>query len=208
MIDARSAAASSASPSELWTLLTTLPRPHKEVVFPRKHPVTGEPLTERVAVWVLTEAELMQARAAADQYAKATLKDPQKSGDANLGYQEIYRNQCIVEAVCRAYRRPGELHIPAFPNPDLARKYITSDEFLVLFTAYCDFQAEAGPIVSYMDKDEMNAWIDRLAEGGSLVPLAALSSDARNRLLLHLVSLLRPSPTGSGSPGPQPDAST
>lgn len=197
------------APADLWTLLTELPRPHTEVPFPRKHPVTGEPLTEKVAIWVLTEAELMSARAAADAYAKEMLSNPQKSGDANLGYQEIFRNECIVEVICRACRNVKDLKAPAFPNPMLARKFLTSDEFSVLFQAYCDFQAECGPILSHMTREEMNAWIDRLMEGASLVPLAALSSGARNQLLLHSVSLLQQSRTGSGSPGaPQAESST
>jgi len=196
-------------PSDLWGQLTTLPRPTKEIGYPRRHPVTGDWLEARVSVQVLTEAELMSARAAADTYAKSVLKDAQKSGDANLGYQDIYRNALVVEVIVRACRAPGMPgNPPAFPNAELARKFVTSDEFAVLFQAYCDFQAESGPIISMMTNDEMEQWLERLAEGASQVPLAALSSDAKNLLLLHSASRLRALRTGSGSAGPPPSGSS
>ena len=196
-------------PADLWAKLTSLPRPTKEVTYPRRHPLTGEWLEDKVSVQVLTEGELMGARAAADIYAKSLLKDAQKSGDANLGYQDIYRNALVVEVIVRAYRKPTMPgNPPAFPNPDLARRYMTSDEFGVLFQAYCDFQAESGPIISQMEPAEMDAWLERLAEGASQVPLAVLSSDAKNQLLEHSASRLYRSRTDSGSAGQPPSESS
>jgi len=196
-------------PADLWAKLTTLPRPTQDVPFPRRHPVTKEWMQDKLSVQVLTEAELMSARAAADIYAKDLLKDVQRSGDANLGYQDIYRNALVVEVIVRAYRSPNMPgKPPAFPSSQQARKFLTADEFAVLFQAYCTFQAESGPILSSMTPEEMNAWLDRLAEGASSVPLAALSSDAKNQLLLHSALLLRKSRTGNGSPGSPPSESS
>jgi hypothetical protein len=192
-------------PSDLFARLTQTPRPHKLVTFPRK----GLDKEEQVAIWVLTESELMAARSSAAKYAKKILDDQDLTKQDNLGYQEIYRNECVVQVVCRACRDPQNLKIPSFPNPDLARQWMTSDEFAVLFEAYCIWQAESGPIVGSMDEETMNAWIGRLQEGASQVPLALLSSAARDQLLMHSVSRLPRSLTDSGSAGSPPsDTST
>ena len=54
----------------------------------------------------------------------------------------------------------------------------------------------------------MDAWIRRLQEGASGVPLAQLSLEALRDLLMHSVSLLATSPTGSGSAGSPPPESS
>jgi hypothetical protein len=188
-------------PADLWTKLTTLPRPHTEVAFPRKDPRTSQPMTDKVAIWVLTESELMSARAAADAYAHEILLKPQKSGDANIGYQDIYRNACVIEIVWRCCRAPVNVQVPAFPSTKAIRQWFTSDEIAVLFQAYCAWQRESGPILSTMEKSEMDAWIAVLKEGGSRVPLARLASESVIDLLMHSVSLLPKSAEDSGSPG-------
>lgn len=195
-------------PADLWTKLTTLPRPHTEVAFPRKDPRTGLPMADKVKVWVLTESELMSSRAAADAYAHEILLKPQKSGDANLGYQDIYRNACVIEIVWRCCRAPINVQVPAFPSTKAIRQWLTSDEIAVLFQAYCAWQRESGPILSSMDKAEMEAWIAVLREGGSRVPLARLASESVIDLLMHSVSLLPKSPEGNGSHGSPPSGSS
>lgn len=197
--------------SELFSRLMQTPRPHKSFGFPRKNAATGSMVDERVEIIVLTESELMAARASAAKYAKQILADKDLMVADNLGFQEIYRNECVVQVVCRACRDPvdPELKLLAFPNIDLARQWLTSDEWAALFEAYCLWQAESGPLVSGMDGATMNEWIGRLQEGASQVPLALLSSAARDQLLMHSVSLLPRSPTGSGSSGsPRGDTST
>jgi hypothetical protein len=194
-------------PADLWTKLTTLPRPHTEVAFPRKDPRTSQPMADKVAIWVLTESELMASRAAADAYAHEMLLKPQKSGDANLGYQDIYRNACVIEIVWRCCRAPVNVQVPAFPSTKAIRQWFTSDEIAVLFQAYCAWQRESGPILSTMDKAEMDAWIEVLKDGGSRVPLARLASESVIDLLMHSVSLLPKSPVVSGSPGSPPSES-
>lgn len=211
MIDAQTNGAgppANVAPADLWTKLTTTPRPSKEVPYPRRDPVTQEPIG-RLSIQVLTEAELMSCRAAADEFAKEILKNPQRSGEANIGYGDIYRNESVIQVLVRACFRtdlPGRP--PAFPNAALARKYMTSDELTVLFQAYCDFQSESGPILSSMTTEEMNAWLERLAEGAAEVPLAALSSDGKNRLLVHSALLLRQLQMANGSVGQPPGESS
>jgi hypothetical protein len=194
--------------TDLWTRLTTLPRPHTEVAFPRKDPSTGLPMADKVAIWVLTESELMAARSSADAYAHEILLKPQKSGDANLGYQEIYRNSCVIEIVWRCCRSRLNIQVPAFPSTKAIRQVFTSDEIAVLFQAYCLWQRESGPILSLMDVAEKDAWLEVLRDGGSRVPLAQLASESVIDLLMHSVSRLPKSPEASGSPGSPPSESS
>lgn len=189
---------------DLWSKITQRPRPHKDFVFKAR----GQDATVRLVV--LTESELMHCRAAADAFAKQELRDKQAHGEANLGYQDIYRNEVVVQLVCLACRDPKGAGIAslAWPNADLARQFFTADELAVLFNAYCDWQTESGPILSSMTKEEMDLWIEKLQEGGSRLPLAALSSEAKSALLMHSVSMLSTLRTGSGSAGSQPDAAS
>lgn len=203
------------SPSELFRRLTEMPRPHTTFRYPRKDPATRDLVEIEVAIWVLTESELQSARASAELYAQDLLKgNPNKlptvavvDGAAeafrrgSVGYEEIYRNEMVVECVVRAVRDPKNLRLAFFPNAQLARKHCTSDEFAALFEAYCAWQAESGPLVGEMDPETQDAWIARLEEGGSGVPLALLSSVAQSRLLMRLISDRRKSREGSTSSG-------
>jgi len=193
-----------------------MPRPTTDFGYPRKDPKTGEMVDIQMKIWVLTEGELQAARASAELYAQELLAkgrkpdvqvvEPAKRGSA--GYEEIYRNELVVECVCRAARDPRDVRLPFFPNPAYAKKVVTSDEWSALFEAYCLWQSESGPLLSEMDESTMDAWLRRLEEGGSSVPLALLSSEARNRLLMHSVSRRRRSPEGSGSSGSHRAASS
>lgn len=194
------------APQDLWTKLTSTRRPFKDFTFKAR----GQDATVRIVV--LTENELMHCRAQADAYAKQEVK--RATGDrqsptesSSLGYKDIYNNEVVVQIVCCACRDPNGQSVAsmAFPNADLARQFFTSDELAVLFNAYCDWQSESGPIIASMTPEEMDAWLDKLQEGGSRVPLAALSSEAKNQLLLHSVSRLSTLRTGNGSAGSPQD---
>lgn len=203
----------SVEPVALFQRLVETPRPTTRIKYPRrkfddKGRPTGELVDVEVAIWVLTESELAKTRATAEKFAKLMLGDPELSTGKHLGYEELYRNACVVEAVCLAVRDPADTKQAFFPNPDLARRHVTSDEWAALFEAYCLWQAESGPLVSEMDQAEMDAWLRVLEEGGSRVPLARLSSGARAALLMHSVSLLQKSRVGSGSSGSPPSGSS
>jgi hypothetical protein len=206
------------APEALWTRLTAMPRPTKLVDFPRRDPTTGSFLPEQVAVVVLTTGEQQKARAAAEQYAIAMLSGNPDSmpfnkvvdvvGGRSLGYEEIYRNELAIETVCLAFRDPKDVRQMAFPNSQLARAFLTQDEITALFMAYLTHQSESGPLVSSMDVPTMNAWIEKLREGASRLPLSVLSLAGLQDLVMHLVSLLPTSPTDSGSAGSPPDGSS
>jgi hypothetical protein len=193
--------------SELWLALTALPRPHRVVPFPRNLPGTDIPVGE-VAIWPLTQEEHHLANAAADDHVKKLLKDPQKKDEANVGYDNLFANELAVQQLQRACRDPKNLERAAFPSPKDLRMRLTTDEVGVLYNHYLTTQCEVGPIVAYMSEEEFEAWVRRLAEGGSSFFYSTLSWDLRNQLLHTMASRLAKYMTGTGSPGtPQDDDS-
>lgn len=199
--------------SALFQKLMEMPRPTKVMRFPRRGP-DGSFIPEELALVVLTSAEQQKARAAAEFYTLDLLRGnpdgvPFKQvvdvvGGRSLAYDEIYRNELAIETLVLACRDPKDAKQSAFPNSQLARAFLTTDEISCLFMAYIDHQQECGPIVSQMTVPTMDAWIRVLQEGASRVPLAQLSLEAVKDLLLHSVSLLPRSPTDSGSAGSPP----
>ena len=205
------------SPSELWSALTVTPRPWKVVDFPRIDPITKE-VVGQVAIWALTQEEQIAASASADSVVKKLMKDPQRSNEANLGYENVYNNEVTVQVLARACRDAKDIKRPAFPSPGQMRKAFSVDEVSVLAVLYLQVQAELGPIVANMTGDEEEAWIGRLAEAGEVFPTASLSPRLLERLLISMArrlvasSMATPSagsPPGdgsSGAPDPAPDA--
>lgn len=195
-------------PSELWARIASSERPSKVVDFPRNDPVTGEPVG-KLAIRVLTQAELMIASSQADKFAKELLKDRPRREEENRGYDDIYRNEAAVQILCRACRDSEKLDIPLFPSPAQVREKLTADEIAVLTRTYTQVQTDLGPIVADMSEEEVDAWVERLGKGGETYPLALLSSDAHDRLTLRLASRIMSSPTDKSSAGsPPPDSST
>lgn len=196
--------------SELWLALTALPRPHREVDLPRYLPGSNEPVG-KVAIWPLTQEEQMACNAEADRFTKELLKDPQLKDQANLGYHHTYANETAVQVLSRACRDPKKLERPAFPSPKLLRAKLTADEIGVLFASYLTVQSEVGPIIAHMTAEEMDQWVRRIADGGALFPLDRLSSEMRDRLVLHMASRLTSywtATTSAGSPPEEPSTTS
>jgi hypothetical protein len=143
-----------------------------------------------LVVWPLTQEEQMAANTAADRFAKELMKDPQKRDEANLGYHHTYTNEVAVQVLFRACRDAKNIERPAFPSPSLMRQRLTTDEIGVLFNQYCTIQAELGPIVAHMSKEETEALIVRLVEGGSAFPFDSLSWETQRALVSSLASQL------------------
>jgi len=195
-------------PSALWTLITQIPRPHREVDFPRKLPGTDTAAC-KVAIWPLTQEEQMICNAEADRFTKQVLKDAQKKGEEHLGYNHIYSNEVGVQVLFRACRQPGgkpeNLAKPFFPSTKAMRAELTHDEVSTLFELYCAVQLEVGPIVAYLSEEELRAWTHRLQEGGEAIPFEFLAPQAKRQLLLFMASRLVSFWTGTSSPGSQPE---
>lgn len=194
------------APSELWNSLVTLPRPHRFVDFPRYNPTTGQSVGQ-VAMWVLTQEEQIASAAAADRVAKLVLKQKQIAGEENIGYKSVYNNAASVEILYRACRDHNDIGRPAFPSPSHLRK-ISVDELGVLMRHYLTLQYEIGPIIGSLSKEEMDAWIARLVEGGQQFPLDLLSSEATTDLLMYMARRLYKSPTDNTSVGTPLDESS
>lgn len=191
-------------PSELWTLLSQMPRPWEVVDFPRIDPITREPIGQ-VAIWVLSQEEQLAASAAADTVAKKILKERQAAGEHNLGYEAVYNNEATVQVLHRACRDVKDLNRSAFPDASKLRK-LSVDEVSVLAVLYLQVQAKLGPIIATMSSEEERAWIGRLAEAGNVFPTASLSPREQERLMVSMARQLVSFWTATSSPGSAPES--
>lgn len=224
---------------ELWLKLSEAPAPSEIVDFPRRG-ADGKPIRQ-IRIQVLSMAAHDEARMLAHQrLAKQGIKpeDTNQSvllqevlGDAVA--REILAMSCVTvkpihgddeDTVKPTYGR-------LFVDGESLRQLLTPDEVTVLFNSYLLVQEKWGPLETTVNGDEeLNAWVERLAEGGSLVPLAATSSVSLAGLCLSLAQrvstlseLLRAQwqslppglassldglLTGTGSSGEPPDDST
>ena len=194
-----------------------MPRPQRVVDYPRIDPVTGESVG-KVTIRILSQADQMAAAAAADKYTIDTLKRSPRKDETSYGYETIYNNESTVQLLFRAVYRASPtgqpIPLPFFPSPDAIRgnatgvEGLTQDEIAALLRMYFIVQRELGPIVDKMSVEEMEAWIERLAEGGSAFPLALLESHAVNDLVMHMASRLHSSSTATTSSGLPPGESS
>lgn len=199
-------------PSELWKALTSVPRPTRIVDLPRSYPddfpdreKAGKAVGQ-IAIWPLTQEELMICNAEADRFTKALLKDPQKRDETNLGYDHTFGNDNAIQILFRACRDAKDLKRGAFPSTKMMRQELTADEVGALFNMYLTVQVEVGPIVHRLSVDEMEALVRRIEEGGSAFPFNLLSLETQMSLLHFMASELVTYWTGTSSVGSPPDA--
>lgn len=190
-------------PAALWLQLQRMPRPQREVDFPRRDPITGE-MVGRIVIRVLTEAETMSAAAAAEEHTVKVVKKAPSAGVQSNGYDTIYANESSIQILFRSVRRV-EMDLPFFPSPNAMRDELTNDELGALMRQYLLVQRELGPIVSSMPTEAVDAWIDVLVKGASSAPLALLDSEARDELTMAMAYRLHSFSTGTTSAGSPPD---
>jgi hypothetical protein len=176
------------APGDLWAQIIATPRPSRIVDFPRNGE-DGKPLGQ-IRLRTLTQSEQMESASAAERVAKKFMREAVGSDQMNHGYESVFRNASAVEILFRASFKVDEWRF-FFPSPDEMRKRLSVDEIGILMHSYMITQAELGPIVSQLSESELEAWIHRLSEGGSRVPLAFLSSEAQSELLTHMASLIQ-----------------
>lgn len=189
------------APSLLYAALTKMPTPHEVVDYPVNLPGTDYSVGQ-IAFVPLSQEDVMQCHATADEYARKVLKTPPKAGEENRAYDSIFGHEAAVQILWRAMRAPEDptLERRSFPAPKMVRM-LMPDVLGVLMTMYVTAVAKIGPIVSTMSKEELDAWIERLVEGGSAFPLALLSSEMLRDLVMRLVDRIKASPTGNASVG-------
>ncbi len=179
-------------PSELFAKLMETPAPSEVIDFPRKN-ADGQS-AGRVRIMVLAhdrhqEAQIKvhrhfkEKKYTADEMRTTTLEEV--IGDAVA--KELIALACFSENII-----PGTDHSPRyariFRNGDDVGK-ITADEIKVLFNAYMMVQYKYSPYAGAVDGDDhLNAWIKRLAEGGSAFPLAQCSWHQLIELVMLLAS--------------------
>jgi len=194
--------------SELWALITQLPRPVRVVDFPGKDP-NGSPVGQ-VAIWPLTQEELMICAAQASRVAKE-LMGAVTTTDPQLAYEKVFQDACASEILARACRdvkdEANGYKRAAFPAPREIRRRLTQDQIQILARAYLRVEAELGPVVATLSPEEEEAWIRRLAQAGNVFPIVSLSREALELLTLSLACRLRSSLTDTSSHGSPPDAS-
>lgn len=195
---------------DLWAQICAIPRPSRVADFPRLDPASGKPVA-RVRLMVLTQEEQMLCASAAEKITRAMLKDVPKGDDARRGYDDVYNNAAAIEILFRACKKEEDATASFFPTPQAIRQALSIDEVGVLFSEYLMAQTELGPIVSKMSPEEMDAWVERLGEGGAMFPLASLSSEMLTSLAFGLacqLHALRTATSSVGSPLEEPATET
>lgn len=190
--------------SQIWQLLTAIPRPTRKVPLPRNLPGTRETIGE-IPVWPLTHGELIESNAAAEQRMRTLFKDENKKDELNLGYQHSFANELAVQHLWRACRDPNDIAKPAFPSPKAMSLQFTGDEIGVLYNHFLTVQAEIGPITSVMSDEEYEAWVRRIAESGSSDPFDSLSWDLQRTLVRSMAEQLASYWTDTSSASSQLD---
>jgi hypothetical protein len=191
---------SSVEPSELWLKLSE-PTPSEVVDFPRKDRA-GNPIG-KIRIQVLKMEDHNKARLLATKALKETAK---KSGIGELdkgdlesdAVREVLGDLIAHELLCMACYGDKEIEgledkngNPTYPkvfaNPAAIGSVLTADETLVLFRLYQMVQYKYGPFEMTMNEPgDVDAWLQRLKEGGSAFPLAALSLPQLAELTLSL----------------------
>jgi hypothetical protein len=166
--------------SRLWSKLCETPAPSEVVDFPRRRR-DGTPIGQ-VRIMVLPQRLHDDARErAARAIEKKGYKPEQLKNDL---LAEVQGDQTAKELLALACHEvdpnPGTegdapRYARVFPNGDAVGD-LTADEINVLFTSYLMVQAKYGPYINDVaTEEELDAWIRRLAEGGSAHPLASFS---------------------------------
>ena len=193
------------SPTELYAKLQEMPRPSVVVDFPRKGP--DGMFVGQISMRVLTVDEKMRCETAAEKFAKQYLKEGKHD---DLGYASLYSDALVIETLWRACCDANDIKRSAFPTPKALREELTTEECAALWEHYLTCQVQLGPLLLHMSEKDMDAWIDRLAEGGQSGPFTfnLLNSVDQKKLLTIMASRLRSYWTATDSAGSQQDDST
>jgi len=136
---------------------------------------------------LLTQEEQITTAIEAERFARKHVKDTPNDGPSR-GYDDVYNNQAACEILFCACRRVGDMALPFFPSSSAIRQNMTPDEVGVLVRSYYIVQDEVGPIVATMSLEDAEAWVTRIRDGESGVPLAYLSPEATKQIVLSLAS--------------------
>lgn len=164
-------------PSELFLKLLE-PHPSEVIDFPRKGP-DGKPVG-RIRIQVLSQEHHERATKMAYRY--LTDSDQFSQDDLkNVGLKELLGDRIAKELLAMAcFTEKSAIDDANTGNPIYGRIFANADdigklrsqEVSVLFNAYLLIQEKFGPHEHNCDVD---AWVNRLAEGGNAFPLLSLA---------------------------------
>lgn len=171
------------------------PKPSEVVDFPRKNHA-GKPVAQ-IRIQVLSMKEHEQARVEAHRKLKSryALKEDDMNGltmrevHGDAVAREVLATACrMVEAIEGTEESDTGVRYPrAFRDAEQINDELTANEILILFNSYLQVQEKYGPFETQIETaEDVNKWIQRLEEGGSELPLLALSLPQ----LVRLTSLL------------------
>lgn len=187
-------------PSELWLALQAEPFPSEVVDFPRYR--DGKALGKvRIRTLAMEAHDICRIRGFNKTKARAGVEKDDLNAEV---IREVQGDAVARELLWMATLRvedcskdPSKKFYPQFfPSPEAIEKTLTADELTVLFTQYQLIQAKYGPYEGSISSErELNAWIERLAEGAAAFPLARLSlpqlADLTSLLARRNFTLLR-----------------
>jgi len=186
------------SPKTLWQKLSETPAPSELVPFPRRGP-DGKPVG-MIRIKVLTAEQFEGCRLRGFEGAITRHRWDTNDKQQQVVPREVISDAIAREVLCIACVDPDPIGDPdgdapvvyakTFPSPDSLLK-LTKDELAVLFSLYEMVQAKWSPVITGMSPADENAWISRLAEGGSAFPLVWLDSHQRDRFTLSLAQRVR-----------------
>ena len=181
-------------PSDLWAQITALPRAHRVIESPLM--LNGNPVP--IAMVVLTQEESQLCTVEAERFTRKMLKDGglPKSDEMSEGYRNLYETRAAAEILYKACKKSTDLTKSFFPSVSEIAKRLTTDQIGVLMQQYILVQQEVGPIISKMTPEEFDAWVEKLATGGSAHFLGLLTSAAQNQFILSMACRLHSLQTG------------
>lgn len=173
---------SDVSPSDLLLKLLERPQPSEVVDFPARS--TNDTPLAQIRVMVLRMEQHDEARIRAREALKTKrrlsdddLRSPfglELLGDATA--RELLAMACVMaDPIPGTAENQGAKYARLFRSSDDVNK-LTADEVTALFGAYMLVQKRFGPYERDLDDAEVNAWITRLEEGASALPLSRLPS--------------------------------
>jgi len=170
------------SATELFLKLSAPVRPSEVVDFPRRDPDTRLPIG-RVRLQVLNLAEYDEARIKAQNWLVEKKRIPREQHDAPavkevLGdrvAKELLSMACLsVDPIKNTAEAGKPRYIRHFINAD-AVDVLMADELEALWMALQMVQRKFGPYEGNIETPEQaTAWMKRLVEGGSALPLGVL----------------------------------
>ena len=182
-------------PTEFFLKLMERPRPSEVIDFPRQEE-DGSAIAQ-IRVQVLTTTEQKRGAKAALERCKTEMQLSKDDMSMSVVEEGLYGQTVAAELLAMACvgvegheTEDGKTLYPfLFANGKMVEDAVPPGELGALFAAYTLIQKKFGPSAEdIVTEAELNAWIRRIIEGGSAVPLAFKDSGQLVDLLTLLIS--------------------